>query len=122
MATYQPTLTLSWKYENNSGKLYIVAKINVDILPTEKVTATKTDVANRASAVTVNVATSGVNVPVTQEPYYTNIGAGLNTEANVRPRIAAQPNVNVTTKVMKGGAEVGSNNTSTSAGNQLIIT
>ena len=122
MALYDPNQTLTWKYENSTGKLYIVDSISLQLVASEKVNASKTDVNKGASTVTLTVVSGLNNIPVVQEPYYTNIGTGLNTVANVRARIATLQMVNVTTNVVKNSAVVGTNTSTTNTNTGIVIT
>jgi hypothetical protein len=121
MAIYDPTQNLSWKYKNSSGELFIVDLVDVQLGTNEKVNVTKTNVSKRACTVTLTVVSGLNNIPATSEPYYTNIGAGLNTEANVRARINTLQMVNVTVEVKKNNVLVSGSTDPTTAGTGIII-
>lgn len=121
MPTYEPHQNLKWKYINSSGQLIIISDISVQLGLNELVTVSASSVSKGACTITLTVISGVNNTPVTQEVYYTNIGANLNNESAVRTKISALQMVNVTAIVMKDSAPKGDVSNITSTGSTVVI-
>ena len=110
MALYQPQQNLTWKYIINTGQLYIVSNISLELGTGEHVNPTVTSALNNTFLVSLNVVSGINNSPLVIDISYTTITSGLTDVDQVRQIIAGLPQATVQATVYKNGLIMGGTN------------
>lgn len=121
MALYQPMQGLTWKYDDNTGQLFIVASIKVGLGAGEHLTHSVSSNINNTFYISLYVV-GGLNNPdlVIDIPY-ANITAGLTDVNLVRQIIATIASANIQTTVYKDAEAKGKVNSGTVHESEIII-
>lgn len=107
MALYQPQQNLTWKYIINTGQLYIVSNISLELEAGERVNHSVTLALNNTFLVSLNVVSGTNNSPLVIDISYTTITSGLTDVDQVRQLIAGLASATVQATVYKNGMIMG---------------
>jgi len=121
MALYQPLQGLTWKYEDSTGLLSIVASIQVELGTGEHINHSVSSNINNTFYISLFVVGGLNNSQLTIDIPYANITSGLTDEELVRQIIASIAPATVDTTVYKDSIIQGATSNKTSKNSSINI-
>jgi hypothetical protein len=121
MALYQPLQGLTWKYEDNTGQLSIVATIQVELGTGEHINHSVSSNINNTFYISLFVVGGLNNSLLTIDIPYANITAGLSDVELVRQLIATIAPATIDTTVYKNSVIQGGTSNKTSKNSNITI-